>query len=357
MIPAALVAGIVLQRLWPGDFDYGLRHGGPGVGDLDRAGRRRLLARRLPRAPPPAGARAARARARGRCAFVLPGLRCTASGTGAPIRAPIPLALSPRLVHNLRTKVPKGAIVLAPVKVSYRVAASAPVYIVAAPVTHVADTKANDPYGRVRGPCATGCSRTIRASPRGTARPGRSAAAASIVCRGEGPARHDVLPARRRRRGAAAAQVRDAPAGARDRDARARAGRPEVDPPRRGAASRRRSPGCTGRATSARRAASRPRSCTARAASSARRKQLQLAGRRLLVPDENVSWNLTAIPAAIRIVEARGDRRRRHHLAAVLGAPGRRGGQARDRHSAGSPTCATRSSRIRTATPSGCSCA
>jgi glycosyltransferase involved in cell wall biosynthesis len=30
-------------------------------------------------------------------------------------------------------------------------------------------------------------------------------------------------------------------------------------------------------------------------------KQLQLAGRRLLVPDENVSWNLTAIPAAIRI--------------------------------------------------------
>jgi len=31
-------------------------------------------------------------------------------------------------------------------------------------------------------------------------------------------------------------------------------------------------------------------------------KQLQLAGRRLLVPDENVSWNLTAVPTAIRIV-------------------------------------------------------
>ena len=29
--------------------------------------------------------------------------------------------------------------------------------------------------------------------------------------------------------------------------------------------------------------------------------QARLAGRRLLVPDENVSWNLTAIPAAIRI--------------------------------------------------------
>ena len=35
-------------------------------------------------------------------------------------------------------------------------------------------------------------------------------------------------------------------------------------------------------------------------------KQLQLAGRRLLVPDENVSWNLTAIPAAVRIVRREG---------------------------------------------------
>jgi glycosyltransferase involved in cell wall biosynthesis len=32
-------------------------------------------------------------------------------------------------------------------------------------------------------------------------------------------------------------------------------------------------------------------------------KQAQLAGRRLLVPDENVSWNLTAIPTAIRIAK------------------------------------------------------
>jgi glycosyltransferase involved in cell wall biosynthesis len=31
-----------------------------------------------------------------------------------------------------------------------------------------------------------------------------------------------------------------------------------------------------------------------------------LAGRRLLVPDENVSWNLTSIPAAIRIVKREG---------------------------------------------------
>jgi glycosyltransferase involved in cell wall biosynthesis len=32
----------------------------------------------------------------------------------------------------------------------------------------------------------------------------------------------------------------------------------------------------------------------------------RLAGRRLLVPDENVSWNLTAIPTAIRIVRREG---------------------------------------------------
>jgi glycosyltransferase involved in cell wall biosynthesis len=35
-------------------------------------------------------------------------------------------------------------------------------------------------------------------------------------------------------------------------------------------------------------------------------RQAQLLSRRLLVPDENVSWNLTAIPAAIRIVRQEG---------------------------------------------------
>ena len=75
--------------------------------------------------------------------------------------------------------------------------------------------------------------------------------------------------------------------------------------------------------------------------------QARLFGRRLLVPDENVPWNLTAIPAAIRIV-------RREEIDVVLttsppssvhfvGAAVKRatGG-------AGSPTSATRSSRTRT---------
>jgi hypothetical protein len=59
-----------------------------------------------------------------------------------------PLALPPALVHALRTKVPKGAIVIAPVQLSYRVVADAPVYVVALPVAHVADTRANNPYVR-----------------------------------------------------------------------------------------------------------------------------------------------------------------------------------------------------------------
>src|SRR4029450_7503209 len=34
--------------------------------------------------------------------------------------------------------------------------------------------------------------------------------------------------------------------------------------------------------------------------------QARLFGRRLLVPDENVTWNVTAIPAAVRIVRREG---------------------------------------------------
>jgi hypothetical protein len=46
--------------------------------------------------------------------------------------------------------VPKGSIVLAPIETSYRVAAVAPVYVVAAPLTHVANTKANHSVERWR---------------------------------------------------------------------------------------------------------------------------------------------------------------------------------------------------------------
>jgi hypothetical protein len=61
-----------------------------------------------------------------------------------------PDALSARLVHNLRTRVPKGATVIAPLTVSYEISAVAPLYVVAVPVTHAANTKANRPYVRRR---------------------------------------------------------------------------------------------------------------------------------------------------------------------------------------------------------------
>ena len=149
--------------------------------------------------------------------------------------------------------------------------------------------------------------RRSRPLPR-AARPSRARRCAAVSRRDdrlpspacEAPARLALLPAVGRWRGPAAAQVRAVPARARDRDARARAGRSEVDPRRR-RAPRPPRPGCTARATSGRRGAGPPRSCMERPGSSARLSTPGSASRRLLVPDENVSWNLTAIPAAIRI--------------------------------------------------------
>jgi hypothetical protein len=147
--PLALVAGIVVQRLWPGDFEYGLRHGGPAaatwwalIGGLVGL----ILALALRRRPLP------ERWGLGSVAAVLFTVPIFIHGLWhwSPAQKGDPYALSARLVHSLRTKVPKGAIVIAPLQTSYRVAAAAPVYIVAAPVTHVAATKANDPYGRAK---------------------------------------------------------------------------------------------------------------------------------------------------------------------------------------------------------------
>jgi hypothetical protein len=66
-----------------------------------------------------------------------------------PRLASDPDALSPALVHELR-RVPPRSVIIAPVQTSYRILALAPVYVVAAPPTHVADTKANHPYGRAK---------------------------------------------------------------------------------------------------------------------------------------------------------------------------------------------------------------
>ena len=58
--------------------------------------------------------------------------------------------------------------------------------------------------------------------------------------------------------------------------------------------------------------------------------QARIATRRLLVPDASVTWNLTAIPAAIGIARRERHRRGDHDVAARLDPLRRRGRQARD---------------------------
>jgi hypothetical protein len=147
VLPVALVAGIVLQRLWPGDFELGLRHGGPAAATwIALIGGAIALAAalwrrpRVPREHFGIGAAAA-------LCFVLP-VFVHGAWHWSPSPPTDPQALSPRLVHRLRTVVPEGAVVLADLQTSYRVAAAAPVYIVGAPVTHVANTTKNLPYVR-----------------------------------------------------------------------------------------------------------------------------------------------------------------------------------------------------------------
>jgi hypothetical protein len=149
VLPLALVAGIVLQRHWPGDFDYGLKHGGPSAAAwwaLFGGAVALALALLLRRRPLP------ERWALGTLAVTVFCIPVFIHGMWhwSPANGPDPFGLSPRLVHSLRTKVPKGAIVIAPLATSYRVAAVAPVYIVAAPVTHVAATTANQPYQRAK---------------------------------------------------------------------------------------------------------------------------------------------------------------------------------------------------------------
>jgi hypothetical protein len=139
----ALPAGIALELAWPGDFGLRLEHGGPAAvawwalfgclaatalalvwrGDRRRSG---VLAAAL---------------------FVLPvAVHGIVHWDGEPSRDA--QALTPGLVAFLRHDVPKGDVVFADLETSYRIGAYAPVYVANGPPTHVADTTANDPYGR-----------------------------------------------------------------------------------------------------------------------------------------------------------------------------------------------------------------
>jgi hypothetical protein len=148
LVPLGLVAGIVFHRLWPGDFAYGLREGGPAfaawwafAGGAAAIALGFALWRAPPRERHGLGAAAA-------VLFVVP-LAVHAAATWSP-RVPHDVyALSPNLMRALE-RVPPRSVVIAPLEQSYRIAAYAPVYVVAAPPAHVADTTKNRPYERRR---------------------------------------------------------------------------------------------------------------------------------------------------------------------------------------------------------------
>ena len=148
VLPAALVGGIALQRLYPGEFSYRLEDGGPALvtwlavgGSVAALALGLVLLKHKLRLERPALAGWAAA------LFVLPiAIHGAANWTPSPGRSPSPL--TPGLVEVLRKDVPEGAVVYSDLETSYRIAAYAPVYVAAAPPSHVADTVENLPYMR-----------------------------------------------------------------------------------------------------------------------------------------------------------------------------------------------------------------
>jgi hypothetical protein len=147
VLPAALAAGIVLQQLYPGDFELHIREQGPAwatllalFGCLAGIAVAVALARRG------AGRYERRGLLPGLAAavFVLP-VAVHGFAHWDPLSKHDADALTPGLVAFLRDDVPKGAVVYADLQTSYRISAYAPVYVADAPPSHVADTKANRP--------------------------------------------------------------------------------------------------------------------------------------------------------------------------------------------------------------------
>jgi hypothetical protein len=152
-LPVALAAGIALQLAYPGDFGIRTPHEGPslaawialfgGLAALAAGTVLSLRRRDEPERREPNGVVAVLAAA----LFVLPVAVHGFShwNTAAPND---PYALSPGVVRFLRDRVPEQDVVFADLETSYRISALAPVYVVAVPPAHVANTRANHVVAR-----------------------------------------------------------------------------------------------------------------------------------------------------------------------------------------------------------------
>ena len=146
LLPLMLGAGMFLQIVYPGDFDYVLRDPAPSwIVWLSVAGAVAALVLGFVRRRPALERSAALAAA----AFLTP----VVGGGLLDLRRPDPpviATISPGLVDAVRNDVEAGAIVYSDPETSFRLAAFAPVYIAVAPPGHVADTEKNRPYERAR---------------------------------------------------------------------------------------------------------------------------------------------------------------------------------------------------------------
>ena len=145
LLPLALLAGIALQLAYPGDFGYRLQDGGPPlVTWLAAVGGAGALLLGLWRRPALEGRNALVGVAA--ALFLLPvAVHAAANWSPSDARRPNPLPRS--LVAALRD-LPERTVVYSDLETSYRIAAYAPVYVAAAPPSHVADTTKNRPYER-----------------------------------------------------------------------------------------------------------------------------------------------------------------------------------------------------------------
>jgi hypothetical protein len=145
--PTALVAGAVLQYLYPGDFDYAFDDPGPAwVVWLAVVGcATALVTGFVRRSRPPVEDAAGLA-----AAFFLIPVVAVGLAKWSPVPTPPLGLLSPGLVEAVRQDVAERSVVYSDQETSYRIAAYAPVYVAVAPPGHVADTIANRPLERAR---------------------------------------------------------------------------------------------------------------------------------------------------------------------------------------------------------------